>query len=76
MRHWRVTHRLAGLARKKMNARSYLHTYMKRGKIIKGPCEECGSTVNVHGHHEDYDQPLFVKWLCKPCHIAHHKKDD
>lgn len=45
-----------------------------KGKIKRKPCEECGTTVNLHKHHPDYSRPLFVKWLCARCHKAEHKK--
>jgi hypothetical protein len=41
---------------------------VKSGKIDKKPCEVCSSTVAVQGHHEDYDRPLYLKWLC----VRHH----
>jgi ribosomal protein S27AE len=41
------------------------------GKLVRQPCEVCGATV-AQAHHDDYDKPLEVRWLCKPCHWAHH----
>lgn len=54
-------------ARKRANARSYAKVYRKRGLIQKGPCEVCGSN-DVEAHHEDYDKPTDVRWVCKPHH--------
>ena len=58
--------------RKKANARSYLHVYIRRGIIHKKPCEKCGDP-NVQAHHKDYSKPLEVRWLCVKCHIELHK---
>ena len=35
-------------------------------------CSTCKAVGPVEGHHEDYDKPLDVIWLCKPCHTAVH----
>lgn len=44
---------------------------IRDGKLTKKPCEACG--VNkVNAHHEDYDEPLMVKWLCDLCHKEWH----
>lgn len=43
---------------------------VKQGRIVPQPCEVCGKTVNVHGHHDDYSKPLEVRWLCS----YHHRK--
>lgn len=59
--------------RMKANCRSYLHVYIKRGKIIKQPCKICGD-LNVQAHHNDYSKPLEVEWLCPTHHIEEHKK--
>jgi hypothetical protein len=59
--------------RKKANARCYLNAYLKRGKIIKNPCF-CGSW-DVEAHHEDYNKPLEVIWLCREHHLKHHGVD-
>ena len=57
-------------------AHTLLNSAIKSGKIKKQPCENCGSTVRVHGHHDDYSKPLEVRWLCPRCHKAFHKEHD
>jgi hypothetical protein len=55
-----------------MVARSYLHVYVKRGKVPRLPCEICGN-VKAQAHHDDYSKPLQVRWLCDEHHRQHHK---
>jgi len=43
-------------------------------RLTKEPCEKCGET-NVDGHHDDYEKPLEVRWLCKKHHAEHHKQE-
>ncbi len=45
---------------------------LRDGKLVRQPCEKCGNP-RVDGHHEDYDKPLEVTWLCRQCHQTHHK---
>lgn len=50
---------------------------MVRGALLCGfmqrqPCEICGTTVRVQGHHDDYSKPMEVKWLCHPHHAERH----
>jgi hypothetical protein len=72
MREWRKKHSLTDEQRKKDNCRSYASTYLKRGKISKQDCEICGSP-DSQMHHDDYDQPLNVRGLCRKCHLDWHK---
>lgn len=71
MRAWRPDHPPTAEQRRKSNARSYAHSYRDRGKILRLPCERCGSD-EAEMHHEDYDRPIDVTWLCRPCHLAEH----
>jgi hypothetical protein len=44
---------------------------VKKGRMQRGACEVCGSAY-THGHHDDYDQPLVVRWLCPVHHREWH----
>lgn len=72
MREWRQHQELTAEQRKKDNARSYAGVYKRRGLLTQADCVSCGS-VESQMHHEDYDQPLEVTWLCRPCHLKWHR---
>jgi hypothetical protein len=44
----------------------------KTGKLTKEPCEMCGG--DAEAHHEDYDKPLEVRWLCRVHHKELHRR--
>jgi hypothetical protein len=46
---------------------------LRDGKLVKGPCEVCGS-AQVDAHHDDYSKPLVVRWLCRTDHVALHRR--
>lgn len=59
--------------RKKIAARVALRAAIKSGLIKQLPCAECGEP-KTEAHHEDYDKPLDVVWLCEPHHSQRHWK--
>ena len=46
---------------------------LRRGELVKQPCEVCGAEV-VDAHHDDYRFPLAVRWLCRRHHVLLHKR--
>lgn len=48
----------------------------KAGKIERPKkCELCGKeNYKIIGHHDDYDKPFDVQWICEECHAAIHIK--
>lgn len=62
---------------RKAAARKILRDEVRLGRISKPDnCQECGAGGIIHGHHEDYDAPLSVDWLCPKCHAKRHRKYD
>ena len=57
--------------------------FIVQGALYKGTikkpsnCSNCGKklpSLLIHGHHEDYDNPLDVIWLCHFCHYRRHRE--
>lgn len=60
----------------KIAVRNKLQYAVKSGKIIKPErCSICNTKDIIHGHHDDYNKPLDVIWVCKKCHDNIHKGD-
>ena len=46
------------------------------GTLHKQGCEVCGHEA-VDAHHDHYDEPLAVRWLCRRHHVKlHHYGED
>jgi hypothetical protein len=58
--------------RMKYEARWQAKYALKTGRIVKRPCNHCGSDKSEM-HHPDYYKPLEIEWLCRPCHHQTHK---
>lgn len=52
----------------KTAARTAVGNAIRDGRIVRQPCETCGSQ-DVQAHHDDYSRPLDVRWLC----FFHHR---
>lgn len=58
----------------KRKAHCKLNNEVTKGNIKRQPCQICNN-IKAEAHHDDYDKPLDVKWLCKSCHYnSYHKK--
>lgn len=47
---------------------------LKKGILTKLTCEQCGDQ-NSQAHHDDYNKPLEVRWLCKKHHYEWHEQN-
>lgn len=55
-------------------ARSMVSNALRDGRLIKAlNCSECGCDEKIEGHHDNYMEPLNVRWLCEKCHKTWHK---
>ena len=59
----------------KRRCRSKVNYAIECGKLKRGHCEDCKAPPNeerIVGHHEDYNKPLEIVWLCYSCHMRRH----
>ena len=60
----------------KYNAHLVVQQAISAGVLEKQRCEVCG-TEPVDAHHDRYDEPLNVRWLCRSHHVKlHHYGED
>lgn len=59
--------------KRRQKAHSAVSAAIRNGRIQRQPCIRCGEVKSL-AHHEDYDKPLEVMWLCQPCHKQRHKE--
>ena len=52
----------------KKKAHAKIAYAIRMGRIVRKPCEDCGSRAEAH--HDDYSKPYDVRWLCS----MHHKR--
>jgi hypothetical protein len=57
----------------KLKCRGAVAKALRKGLLVKQPCEVCGNTRS-QAHHDDYRKPLNVRWLCSAHHGELHRK--
>jgi len=60
-----------------VKANSKVRAAFRSGKIVRpNECSSCGFQCKPEAHHDSYEksQWLVVRWLCRPCHSAYHRK--
>lgn len=68
-KEWKNRNRL------KTNAHSLIAKHLVREKLERPTqCEKCMTQCKPEAHHEDYNKPLDVQWLCRICHAQAHGK--
>lgn len=75
-RHYREAGRRRDPRPLQARAHAAVAQAIKAGRLVRGPCEvgvDCRG--RVEGHHDDYDKPLDVRWLCSKHHGQHHRKE-
>ena len=72
--NWEIKRGVKADANKKLSTHSKIQRAIKDGRLIKPTkCETCGvQNKRLLGHHDDYNKPLDVRWLCPPCHGQWH----
>ncbi len=65
-----ATRRYYWANRHKCLARARVQSAIRQGALVKPSiCEACTkASPRIEAHHENYEQPLLVQWLCKLCH--------
>ncbi len=58
----------------KCKAHSMVAYAISSKKLFSKNCEVCLSE-KTHAHHDDYLEPLNIRWLCPPCHKKWHKEN-
>ena len=67
-----ISRKSAASHKTEVTARDIVSNGLRRGTIVPlDRCERCEhdfSEFRREAHHEDYDKPLGVEWLCSRCH--------
>ncbi|WP_281517596.1 hypothetical protein [Ferranicluibacter rubi] len=66
----------SGASAAKYGAHLAVQRAVKAGDLARQPCKVCGIDT-VDAHHDQYDDPLDVRWLCRRHYTRlHHYGED
>lgn len=66
---------MAGWKKQLVSVRSAVVQAIRTGVLVRPEkCSDCGKTGRIYAHHEDYEKPLDVAWLCHACHTRIHRQ--
>lgn len=70
---YRYTKRFRAKSPEKHAAQKLVAAAIVSGALVRpSTCSACGADCQPQGHHDNYAEPLSVRWLCRSCHIGHH----
>jgi hypothetical protein len=58
---------------KKRNAHTIVSNSIRDGHLFRESCSICNE-IDAQAHHDDYDKPLNIRWLCRKHHADWHAK--
>lgn len=62
------------LNKQKRMAHKMVYVAVRKGLLVKPEsCSKCSAKGKIYGHHEDYNKPLDVIWVCSSCHMLIHE---
>ena len=81
LRHGADNHFFRGGSLEDDRAHDLVEKAVLRGDLVRPPsCATCGSAgrmsdgrTSIQAHHDDYNAPLKVRWLCQVCHHEWHR---
>lgn len=56
----------------KEQCRNKILQAVRKGRLVRQPCEVC-ALPNAQAHHDDYNKPTDIRWLCPAHHREWHK---
>lgn len=76
-KYYKEWYKKSGRKRDKIKTKAHylVDRAIKKGLLVRPKkCSKCNNPSLVEGHHDDYDKPLDVIWLCPTCHSMRHPK--